>query len=104
MANKCSCCDDECSCEKEIKVSFCPKCNSTDIKYIFGFGNAFGVIPRQKCQKCGLEALAFPILVTNKKLLEASAKKKRSKKKSSNKIKEKVGAALRTLNAKGVKR
>jgi hypothetical protein len=87
MANKCCC--DGCDCEKEIRVSFCPKCNSTDVKYIFGFGNVFGVIPRQKCQKCGLEAFAFPILVTSKKLLEGSVKKK-AKKKASTKAKKKV--------------
>jgi len=77
MAHKCSC--EDCACEKEIRVSFCPKCKSTDVKYIFGFGNIFGVIPRQRCSKCGLEAYAFPILVTNKKLLMGSVKNKKKK-------------------------
>ena len=85
MAHKCSC--GECSCDKEIRVSFCPKCNSTDIKYVFGLSNAFGIIPKQRCGNCGVEAPAFPILVTSKKLLSGS--KKKSSKKSKGKVKKK---------------
>lgn len=62
--------------DKEIRVYFCPRCKSTSIRYIFGFGNVFGVIPRQKCQNCGLEAPAFPILVTSSEKLARESKRK----------------------------
>jgi hypothetical protein len=42
--------------------------------------NLFGVIPKMKCGKCGLEMPSFPLLVTNKKLLAASDKGKKKKK------------------------
>jgi hypothetical protein len=58
--------------EKEIRVSFCSNCKSRDVRYVFGFGNLFGVIPRMKCMKCGNMAVSFPVLVTNKKLLAES--------------------------------
>jgi len=61
----------------EVRVKFCPKCKSTDIKYTFGFGNLFGVIPRMKCGKCGNEASIFPILVTSKKALSKTVKSKK---------------------------
>ncbi len=50
----------------EVKVSFCPKCKSYDVKYVFGFGNLFGVIPKMKCLKCGYTNVSFPILVVDK--------------------------------------
>ncbi len=62
---------------KDIKVWFCPKCKSHDVKYIFGIGNLFGVIPKMRCDKCGLEMPSFPILVVDKKTLN---KNKRNKK------------------------
>jgi len=69
--------------EKPIKVSFCPKCKSRDVKYVFGVWNLFGAIPKMRCGKCGLESPTFPLLVTNKKLLAAfdKAKKKSRRKK-----------------------
>jgi ribosomal protein S27AE len=60
----------------EIKVSFCPKCKSTDVKYVFGLGNLFGVIPRQRCGKCGRTGV-FPILVANKKKLAKAGRGKK---------------------------
>lgn len=66
--------------DKEIKVSFCPKCKSYDVKYIFGLRNLFGTIPKMKCGKCGLESIGFPILVISEKAL-AKSKKSREKKK-----------------------
>jgi len=66
--------------ERQIKVSFCPKCKSRDIKYVFGFGNLFGIIPKMRCGKCGNEMPSFPLLVTSKKLLAASEKSRKSKK------------------------
>ena len=58
----------------EVKVSFCPKCKSTDVKYTFGLGNLFGVIPKQKCGKCGYTNVSFPILVVDKKKLRRRKK------------------------------
>ena len=75
------CGDKSCKCEKSIKVSFCPKCKSRDVKYVFGVKNLFGVIPKMRCGKCGLEMNSFPLLVTNKKLLAASDKGKRRRSK-----------------------
>jgi len=77
MAKKCDICDGgACRDEKPIKVSFCPKCKSTKVKYVFGVGNLFGVIPRMRCDKCGNELPSFPLLVTNKKLLSAAGRGK----------------------------
>ncbi|MCK5449296.1 hypothetical protein KAI32_00350 [Candidatus Pacearchaeota archaeon] len=50
----------------EIKVMFCPKCKSVDVKYVFGLGNLFGIVPQMKCSKCGFTSIGFPIVVTNK--------------------------------------
>jgi len=58
--------------EKTIRVSFCPKCKSRNVKYVFGLWNLFGAIPKMRCEKCGNEAVTFPVLVTNKKLLAES--------------------------------
>ena len=60
----------------EVKVWFCPKCKSHDVKYVFGLGNLFGVIPKMKCGKCGLEMPSFPILVVDKKTLAKKGVKK----------------------------
>ena len=43
----------------EIKVMFCPKCKSVDVKYVFGLGNLFGVVPRMKCGNCGFTSVGF---------------------------------------------
>lgn len=81
VAGKCELCGKKkCGCEKSIKISFCPKCKSRDVKYVFMMKNLFGVIPKMKCGKCGLEMPSFPLLVTNKKLLAASDKGKKKKK------------------------
>lgn len=78
---KCGC--KSCKREKEIRVSFCPKCKSHDVRYVFELKNLFGTIPKMRCGKCGFEMSSFPILVTNRKLLSVSVKnrKKKSKKK-----------------------
>jgi len=67
--------------KKVIKISFCPKCKSRDVKYVFEFKNIFGVLPKMRCRKCGMEMPSFPLLVTSKKLLAASRKGKGGKKK-----------------------
>jgi len=72
----CECCDGGCG--KEIKVSFCPECKSRSVKYVFGFGNLFGVIPKMKCGNCGFECATFPVLVVSEeKLREAVGKLKK---------------------------
>ena len=60
----------------EIKVSFCPKCESMDVKYVFGLGNLFGVIPKQRCGKCGRTGMCPILVVDKKKLAKAGGKKK----------------------------
>ncbi len=62
--------------DKKIRVSFCPKCKSWNIRHIFQFRTLFGVLPRMKCMDCEYEMIAFPILVTTKKILEKSIKDK----------------------------
>jgi hypothetical protein len=72
-----------CKCDKDIKVYFCPKCRSTNVRYVFGLGNVFGIIPKQRCLDCGFEMTSFPILVTSKRKLAGT--KKKSKKKNGRK-------------------
>ncbi len=66
----------------KIKVSFCPKCKSYNVKYVFELGNLFGVVPKMRCGECRFEMQNFPILITSKKALMSSnkAKKKTAKK------------------------
>ena len=68
---------DKCDCDKEIRVSFCPKCKSRDVRYVFGVWNLFGVIPKMRCGKCGIEMSSFPILVTSKKKLMVKSGRKK---------------------------
>jgi len=68
------CNGDACKSEKDIRVSFCPKCKSRNVKYVFEVKNLFGVLPKMRCEKCGTEMPSFPVLVTNKKLLAKSSK------------------------------
>ena len=78
---KCELCGGSaCKCEKDIRVSFCPKCKSRNVRYVFEFKNLFGVIPKMRCEKCGTEMPSFPVLVTNKKLLAKSDKTKKKTK------------------------
>ena len=71
---KCEFCDWKCDCDKKIKVSFCPKCKSYDVKDVFGIGNLFGVLPRQRCGGCGRTGV-FPILVVDKSKLKGGKKR-----------------------------
>ena len=89
------CGEDKCKCAKDIRVYFCPECQSTEVRYSFGLGNLFGVIPKMKCLKCGYSATTFPILVTNKKNLAKATKKLKKKnaakkKKAAKKSKKKI--------------
>ena len=54
---------------EDIKAYFCPKCKSVEVRYVFGLGNLFGIVPRMRCDKCGFSAVGFPVVVTNKKKL-----------------------------------
>lgn len=67
-----------CSCtnEKPIKVRFCPKCKSTDVKYVFHLQNLFGLIPRMECNKCKNHAIDFPIVIVTKDELKKKGNKK----------------------------
>ncbi|MDH3353363.1 MAG: hypothetical protein OEL87_02860 [Nanoarchaeota archaeon] len=74
----CKSCNIECGCDdRQIKVSFCPKCKSRDVKHVFELGNLFGILPKMRCKKCGNEMVVFPVLVTSKKILEESEKSKK---------------------------
>lgn len=66
--------------EKTIKVSFCPKCKSEQVGYIFRFSNAFGVIPKMECEKCKFSSSIFPQWVIGKKELDKLNKKAVKKK------------------------
>lgn len=65
--------------KKVIKIKFCPKCKSTDVYYIFGFGNLFGILPKMKCNKCGYSLTEFPIAVIDRKELNKRKIKKKMK-------------------------
>ena len=63
----------ECECcGKEIRMYFCPRCKSHQVFPVQGWRNAFGIIPKWRCKKCGFENMTFPMAVygekTNKKL------------------------------------
>ena len=63
MAKDCELCGND----RKVKISFCPKCKSTNVKYVFEVRNLFGVMPKMRCGKCGCEMPSFPILVSDKK-------------------------------------
>ena len=83
---KCECCDgrpqnrdDSGEPGKDVRVSFCPKCKSVKVRYVFGFGNLFGLIPKMRCGDCGFEMASFPVLVTTEKKLRESVANLKSK-------------------------
>jgi len=39
----------DCEGGEQIKVSFCPRCRSYEVRYVFGLGNLFGVVPKMRC-------------------------------------------------------
>ena len=87
------CCGGKCK-EEKIKLYFCPKCESFNVKYVFGITNVLGMIPMQKCHDCGLKAYGFPILETTKEEILKRAeklKKKKEKKKITKKKDNKKG-------------
>ncbi len=68
------------SSDKQIRVAFCPKCKSRNIRHIFRLGNLFGVLPKMRCGNCGNEMITFPVLVTTEKILNKIEKAKKQKK------------------------
>ncbi len=66
-------------CKKDIRVSFCPKCKSRSVKYVFEFGNLFGIVPKMRCRDCEFEAVSFPVLVTTEEKLRTSIEKMKAK-------------------------
>ncbi len=67
--SRCICCDG--GYRKDVRVSFCPKCKSRSVGYVFRLGNLFGVVPKMRCRSCGFSSVTFPVLVAN----EAELKK-----------------------------
>jgi len=59
----------------KVKVWFCPKCKSNNVRYTFGLGNLFGVLPKMKCFECGYTNVSFPILVVDKEKLKKRVRK-----------------------------
>jgi len=71
-----------CGCKKEtVKVHFCPKCRSKDVKYVFEFQNVFGILPKMRCFNCGFENGIFPVLVVDKNKLNVKKNKIKRKRK-----------------------
>ena len=68
-AGKCSCKN-----EKPLKVYFCPKCKSTNVRFVFRLQNIFGLLPRIECRKCNYHSGMFPILVIPKSKLKKKKK------------------------------
>ncbi len=64
--------------KNEIKFYICPKCKSTNVRYIFGFGNIFGLLPKMRCGHCKNEGM-FPLIVMDKKKLNKESKRSKSK-------------------------
>jgi len=77
----CSLCgnDAKCDCDKLIKVYFCPKCKTHNVRYIFELSNLFGIIPKMKCLNCGFSASGFPVIVTSRRKVSEMKNKKRKK-------------------------
>ncbi len=65
---------------KNVRVSFCPKCKSRSVKYVFRLGNLFGVIPKMRCGGCGFENPSFPVLVVSEEKLKETVKGLKKKK------------------------
>ena len=65
-----------CGCDKKkVKISFCPKCKSTNVKYVFEVRNLFGIMPKMRCEKCGFEMSSFPMMVSDEKVKSKGKKK-----------------------------
>lgn len=97
----CKCCEG--SCGKDVRVSFCPKCKSRRVGYVFGLGNLFGVIPKMNCRDCGFSAPTFPVLVANKAELEKAVGALRGRR-SQVVGRRSTGATVKKIKKKAVKK
>ena len=78
------CGEGKCKCgetkkKNKIKIRFCPKCKSTNVKFVFGLKNIFGIIPKMECQDCKYYAVDFPIIEVSKEELNKINKKRKNK-------------------------
>jgi RNase P subunit RPR2 len=85
---------------KPIKIRFCPKCNSTNVGFVFRIQNMFGLLPKVECKRCGYNQNEFPIVVITKEELEKREGKKQKKKNIKKTIKKTKG----NKNKKGAKK
>jgi transposase-like protein len=68
---------------EQVKIFFCPKCRSKDVRHFFALRNLFGLIPKWECKDCNYQSSIFPQLVISKKKikqLERKMKKENKKK------------------------
>ncbi len=78
--SECKLCGDECCKDKQVKVYLCPKCKSTNVGYVFQFGNLFGIFPKMRCSNCRYSAAVFPQVVIKQSKLNELNKKAGKKK------------------------
>lgn len=64
--------------KQEVKFYICPNCKSPEVRYIFGFGNIFGLLPKMKCFNCENTGM-FPLIVIDKNKLSKLTKKVKKK-------------------------
>ena len=99
----CSCCVNT---GKDIRISFCPKCESRKVGYVFGLGNLFGVIPKMKCRDCGFSAGVFPVLVSSERELKRAVEGMKVKKKVVKRktVKKRKKTVRKTIKKKVIRR
>jgi len=66
---------------KQIKLYFCPECNSKDVHHPFELKNLFGVIPKWRCRECNFQSPIFPLAVFNSDAINQRKNKLNQKKK-----------------------
>jgi len=66
---------------RQVRLFFCPRCKSEDVRHFFALKNLFGLIPKWRCRKCNFEGMIFPQLVISKSKLDKLNKKMEKKKK-----------------------
>lgn len=97
----CDCCEGKCG--KDVRVSFCPRCKSRSVGYVFGFGNVFGVIPKMKCRDCGMEAPTFPILVASQESIKKAVGEMKTRRRTSRVSGKRLAVGGRKVVKKKVK-
>lgn len=66
--------------KQQVKFYICPKCRSTNVRYVLGFENLFGLWPRMRCGTCRFTGM-FPLIVMDKNKLDKMNKMARKVKK-----------------------